>query len=371
MNYIFYQTKTKFTNTGDVLINNALITVLRNYGKLYANCGGGIPEGFINELGVSEEEKIIGNSEATFVKNIFKHALLKEKKDRVYLFSGLGDSYGGNSKQVLRNIVSSMIFAMFRLSGVKIVRIGRSVGPMTKAMQLTEKFRSKFISYNYVRDSKTLERCQKYGIKNVKYCPDMSWLYDYERLRNINYTNTIMVNLRNTIFDDVDERFVNTTLRSLDLVLEAFYAHYGEKMKVIVAYQMEEDANFSELVYARLKEKYNATYIDHQMKLNELEKYYGIVDYHISNRMHSLFGGYKYGSLPVALIDVENHTKISATLKDCGLDELSVDIYKKDIKSEVEYLILYRNSLMNHMFGVETSMQKKIRDILDDIFEIS
>lgn len=369
MNYIFYQTKTKFTNTGDALINKALLDTLRAYGKLYANCSRDIPDSFIEELGITKEEKVVASSEVCFVKMVLKYSKSSGMKDNVYLFSGLGDSYGGNPKQVIRNIMSSLIFALFRFAGVKIVRIGRSIGPLTKPMQLSEKFRSVFLSYNYVRDTKSLQRCKKYGMKNVKYCPDMSWLYNINGVRPINSTNTVMVNLRNSIFDDVKKEFVDVTLRKLDSALKIFSSVLGKKMRIIVAYQIEEDAEFSRVVYERLKPKYNVGYINHQMKLNELEKYYRMVDYHISNRMHSLLVGYKYGSLPVALIDENEHTKISATLKDCGLDTVIIDIHNNSKAEKVNYLISHRDILMKQIFECESEMQKKIYAILQNIFE--
>ena len=57
MNYIFYQTKTKFINTGDALINKALLDTLREYGKLQCNCSKEIPQDFIEEIGIKEGEK--------------------------------------------------------------------------------------------------------------------------------------------------------------------------------------------------------------------------------------------------------------------------------------------------------------------------
>lgn len=367
MNHIFYQTKTKFTNTGDALINKALIEALRHYGRLHANCSSDIPDFFINELGISKDEKIITPNEIFFVKSVLKCSRATKKGDKIYIFSGLGDSYGGNINQVIRNIMAALLFAVFRFNGVKIIRIGRSVGPLTKPMQLSEKIRSYFLSYNYVRDSKSLQRCQKYGMKNVQYCPDMSWLYDMRGTRSINSTNAIMVNLRNSIFDDVEKDFVDATLTKLDIVLEMFSSVLGNKMSIIVVYQIEEDAAFSRTVYARLKSKYNVQYIDHQLKLDEIEKYYRMVDYHISNRMHSLLAGYKYGSLPIALIDENKHTKISATLKDCGLEDIIVDIHNND-KMKIKYIISHRDLMMNILFECEKNMQKQICNTFHTIF---
>lgn len=369
MNHIFYQTKTKFTNTGDALINQALIETLRHYGKLYVNCCSDIPDSFIDELGISQQEKIIAQSEISFVKTVLECSKSAQNGEKIYIFSGLGDSFGGSLHQVIRNIMSSFIFAVFRLHQVKIVRIGRSIGPLTKLMQMSERLRSIFLTYNYVRDSKSLARCQSYGIKKVKYCPDMSWIYDEEGVRRINSTNTVMVNLRNSIFDDVEQDFIDATLKKLDMVLETFSSVLGCKMKIIVAYQIEEDAAFSKMVYERLKMKYNVEYINHQMKLDELEKYYRMVDYHISNRMHALLAGYKYGSLPVALIDAGEHTKISATLLDNDLEELMIHIYDSDEQEKVSKMINQRETMMKKLFDVESSNVKKIYAVLDGIFE--
>jgi len=369
MKHIFYQTKTMYSNTGDALINNALINELRNYGSLHANCSRDVPAEFLKALGIEENERINFESEFAFIRAVIKCAL--KNRGQVYLFSGPGDMYGGGLKLVLRNLVSGLIFPVFRIFGVTIVRIGRSVGPISRLMVFSEWIRSLFLSYYYVRDSKSLERCRKGGIKKVGICPDMSWLYDKNHVSKINNTNAVMINLRNSIFDDVENGFIETTLKSCEHVLENLISRMGDEMKVYVAYQIVEDKEFSKSVYDYFKDKYNVEYIPNQMKLEELEYYYGMVDYHISNRMHSLLAGYKYGSLPIALVDTERHTKISATFSDCDLKELMIDIYNQEDISRVTSICDNREELMNKLLDCEKEKQESICSVLDFVFSQS
>lgn len=369
MNHIFYQTKTYFSNTGDALINRALIEALREYGVLHANCSSSVPDEFLQALGIRAEERAIADSELAFIKSVLLCSLRSiQRGDQVYIFSGPGDMYGGGLRLVIRNLASALVFPIFRIFGVRIVRIGRSVGPISKLMAVSEWIRGLFLSHYYVRDTRSLQRCKDIGIKKVKMCPDLSWIYDMEHVASINRTNTVMVNLRNAIFDDVHDAFIEATIRKCEDVLAEISNHLNGQMKVTVAYQIAEDAGFSKLVYERLKSTYDVTYIDHQMRLDELETYYGAVDYHISNRMHSLLAGYKYGSLPIALIDTRNHMKIAATFEDCGLHELMVDIYDVQSSEKVAGLCARREDLLRKMFHCEKKQQETIFKTLDFIF---
>ena len=96
MNHIYYQTKTLFSNTGDVLINKALLCKLREYGIVKANCSSEIPESFVEQLGIREGERINSNSELGFVFQILKDRI---KGSNVYIVSGLGHIAGGGEKE--------------------------------------------------------------------------------------------------------------------------------------------------------------------------------------------------------------------------------------------------------------------------------
>ena len=269
---------------------------------------------------------------------------------------------------VARNLISCVIFPVFRLLGVKIVRIGRSVGPISKLMALSEWLRGLFLSHYYVRDSVSLARCHRMGIKKTKMCPDLSWAYHAEHERRINKTGAVMVNLRNAVFDDVEQLFVDATLNKCMEVLAELKESLGDGMKVVVAYQIAEDAEFSKLAYERIRQLYPSEYIDHQLKLGELAEAYSRVDCHISNRMHSLLAGYKYGSLPIAVLDVKTHTKISATLRDSDLPELMIDIYSDSGAGKVAELWKSREEYLRRLLDCEQKNYRAIQKTLDGIF---
>ena len=142
MNHIFYQTKTKYTNTGDVLINRALIEMLRGYGSIHANCSREVPEHFLQMLGLKSSEQVFAENELRFLGEIWKQAgQAKKNGDFVYIFSGPGELSGGNWKMAFRNAALGFLLPVLRLRGIRLVRIGRSISCVSKSMALSEWFR--------------------------------------------------------------------------------------------------------------------------------------------------------------------------------------------------------------------------------------
>lgn len=368
MNYIYYQTKTQFENAGDVLINKALIENLREFGSLKCNCSKSISNEFIKELGILDDEKIECKNGFSYMINIFKQSVkAKKNKSKVYIVSGLGHQWGGNFKTYLRNISAGLIFALYRLLGIRIIKIGMSIGPISKWQGITEKFRSKFINYYYVRDTKSLNLCNQIGIKKAKICPDMSWLYLNRKEKKLNNNNIISVSLRESVLNEKDNKYVEKMLEKCDLILKNLNKELDNKMKVIFYYQVKRDYDFCKKAYEYFKEKYDCEFIDNQFILSTVEKVYSKTSYNISNRMHSLLLGYKYGSLPIAIIDTEKHIKISQTLIDNNLNDFIVDVYNAEEKN-IRDIINNKSGLFNKLINVEQESTNEILKILREIF---
>jgi len=206
------------------------------------------------------------------------------------------------------------------------------------------------------------------GIKKARLCPDFSWIYDNKHTKKVNQTHRVMVNLRASIFDRIEPSFIETTLLQCEKILSQLERKIEGEMRVCVAYQIAEDAQFSKMVFERLKKRYDVEYIPYQMKLNDLKEFYGKVDFHISNRMHSLLAGYKYGSLPIALIDIKKHVKISATFSDCEISELMIDINASDIEKNIDALVNNRSFFMKRLFELEIQKGRETTEVLQCIF---
>lgn len=362
-NYIFYQTKTEFNNTGDTLINKALLDTLREYGKLQCNCSKDIPERFLKQLQIKEDEKIHCKNELQFVLNILLKSIKKDKNDKVYIVSGLGHNFGGGFKKSARNIVASILFMIYRLFGVRIVRIGSSIGPITKVLGFTEKIRSIPINEYFVRDTQSLELCHKIGIKKAKLCPDMSWLYLKGQERKINETTTVILNPR----DWGNKSQENETILRIGEILKEFNKKMNKKMKLIFLYQVKKDKDISKRMYDHFKDTYQSEFVEEQVNLDTAKEYYCKASYNISDRMHSLLLGYKYGALPVAVIDTDKNVKIGQTFKDANLEKLIIDIYKGKTENVLQ-ILENKDMLMNKLLDVEKDKQKEITNILDKIF---
>lgn len=365
MNIIYYQTKTKFDNTGDALINRALIETLRKYGVLKCNCSDEIPEKFISELGIRESEKINVKNEIGFLLSILRDSRIAKKHgNKVYIVSGLGHNYGRSLKKCIRNIVASLIFLIYKIYEVKTVRIGMSIGPISRMLGITEKIRSVFIDYYYVRDTKSLELCHRIGIKKAKMCPDMSWLYDFDGERHANDNNDICINLRGTVDFNADEDYQEKVIKKCDEIIANLYR---DGAKLYFCYQVLEDKDFCNYIYDRFKKKYNSELIEQQLGLDDASEIYSKCTYNISNRLHSLLLGYKYGALPIALLDQKKNFKIQQTMVDSGLGELSIDVYS-DSSNNAERISQQKNDFASKLFEVEKKRQEEILTILEYIF---
>lgn len=368
MNYFFYQTKTKYDNTGDALINKALLSELRKHGRVFANCSAYIPEEFLEELEIRKDEQIVCKNSRQFALKIMGHAL-RHRQDNTYIVSGLGDIYGGGVKKVMRNVLSACVLPVYSLLGVKNVRIGRSFGVMTKAMQWSETLRGLFVSSYFVRDTQSLQRCRSMGISKVQLCPDMSWLYEEGTVRRENASDVVMINMKGSTLNIREQKYIDALVKKCRIFLKRLEEEKKEKVRVLVAYQVSEDAEFSQYVYHQLKDEFYVEFADTQMKLGDLRKYYSQCGYHLSNRMHSLLSGYKYGSLPVALIDTQNHLKIAATLKDCDLDEFMIDVFDECPESKINNILANKSKLFRKMTICEAEQSEKIHRILSHEFD--
>lgn len=369
MNYIFYQTKTKHTNAGDVLINKALISELRSYGKIRANCGNDIPDSFLQELGVLEGEKLPINSEAAFAGTILKEGIKALfNGDRVYVFSGLGHIYGQSYKRAFKNLVASALFGIYRVFGIRVIRLGFSIGPVDKSLAISELIRSLFVSKYYVRDSKSLELCHEIGIRKAMFCPDMAWLYSSESNRKLNSSKTITISLKGSVLKEKNQVYIDALIDRCGDLLEILKQKLGEDMKVYFIYQVTDDREFNEALFKKFSNDYNAEFIDRYLTLDEVKSFYDMAAFNISNRMHSLLLGYKYGALPIALIDIENHLKISSTFDDSKISSLMLDVY--DFKDEDAIdIIENRDQHYEKLIKKEVDLRKTIISEFSNIFE--
>lgn len=191
----------------------------------------------------------------------------------------------------------------------------------------------------------------------------MSWLYLKGQERKINETTTVILNPR----DWGNKSQENETILRIGEILKEFNKKMNKKMKLIFLYQVKKDKDISKRMYDHFKDTYQSEFVEEQVNLDTAKEYYCKASYNISDRMHSLLLGYKYGALPVAVIDTDKNVKIGQTFKDANLEKLIIDIYKGKTENVLQ-ILENKDMLMNKLLDVEKDKQKEITNILDKIF---
>jgi len=160
------QAQTQFENSGDLLINYSLLYILRSYGEVIVN-DKNVPDWYIKQLGVKESERLSNVTNKNFV--IFILISLLKRGVNVYLFSGLGHFGGDSITKAFKNFICGFIYMSFRILGATIVKLGTSIGDISRILAVSESFRAIFITYYLIRDSISIEKAHNIGIKKAKF----------------------------------------------------------------------------------------------------------------------------------------------------------------------------------------------------------
>lgn len=244
------------------------------------------------------------------------------------------------------------------------------MGSLTKGMEISERFRSDFTYRYFVRDTLSLDYCKRLKMKNVQLCPDLSWCYDCDRNKKTwrNCSMCVMLNFKGFTYASDDELYRSKLLKKIESVLKELEEVLNRKVMVLICYQVEEDKAFAEILYTKLREKFNCQKVEHRLRLYELQNYYATCGFHLSNRMHSLLVGYKYGSLPIGVLDISNHEKIVSTFRDNGLEELLIDINSEKNRESIAEILLNADTLFERLIEREMDNTKIIKSTLDAVF---
>ena len=150
--------------------------------------------------------------------------------------------------------------------------------------------------------------------------------------------------------------FREKIINSLDEILESLYRFrfFG---KILVGYQVEYDRDFGYEIYQHLlSRKYQVDFMDERITINNAHNIYGEVKCIISNRLHVLIYGARYGAIPIPLIDIKKHLKIVGIFQDCQLDNLLLDLNQKGDE-------------LTRMLSIIVDSQDKYRKQIDSLEE--
>ena len=341
---IFYEARTQYGNLGDLIINRTLLERLREYGQIVIN-DHGVPNWYCKELGIELNER------ASFYENGFNRLIITSKLkslfqlkfSKTYLFLGPGhlsdhSRYLGSRKWIL-------YFLLLRILGVRLCRLGFSIGDLSDHNQKIVKWVSRFSYFYGVRDSISESLAHQMEMCQVKYFPDLAWLFRSSFQTAIKPSadkDYIVFSFRESAHScDTSNAYQENLVVVLDKIVDLVCRQWSKRL--IVAYQVDYDSEFSQRLVQRYVEPYDVEFVDQKLNVQDALELYSNALMVFSNRLHVLLFAIMAGSLPIAVIDSDRQSKVTGIFLDAELSSLVLDIH-----SDLEQ-VMKLNMLVNEM----------------------
>lgn len=370
-NLIYYKTTADFDNTGEVLIYKSLLEFLRQHGDVIINDGKSIQPKFLSRIGVRENEKLSHHTTLSFIPYMLCSSLIGLMKgQRFYFVTGVGEHSVCGLKSIIKNIASCCFLLLMRLLGVKIIRIGMSMRfGGSKLEYISETILSWLINYYYVRDSISLHNCRKAGVSKCQLAPDLSWGYQSHFTDTGIDRKDVYMSFR--YFCETKENSEKYKNKLVETIKQIVYGIAPQiEGNIIFSHQCDEDYDFMKEIYDQLSDVSNLTLCKELITLDNAAEYYGKAKYILSNRLHVLLLGYKYGAPTICVSDIEKHRKIRGIFTDNGLQDVLLDFNtsSKQLLSQLAALTENTVSLEHKILMVENQNWQKLYNIFKCIF---
>lgn len=320
---MFYSAYTCQGNTGDLLITKYQIEEYAKYGEVYVDCHG-MPDNFCqvifdsNSKNIKDFEKEYGYSYRSI--NVLKVLYTLNKEHFTHFCGNPGPKV---------SLKRPLMKLLFKLSGAILPELILNSHIKKFAIGVDVKYAQNnafsrlnhwyFSRYDVIGlRSMTNYYSIRQSFKNVKYVPDMAFLYPFLN------TNTFSDEKKRIAFSfrKVDNR--DALVKDLLGITRAATAK-GFSMEVI--YQVEEDKPFCEQILQKIKCQ-SISPVIRQIDFYSLDVYrnYDLV---VSNRLHVLLMAAMNGALPYALISHDNKENKIKDLFDTAFSNSLVNYIEK------------------------------------------
>lgn len=307
----FFSANTQYENAGDALINRELLKVLRRWGSVRV-AQSGAPEVFIRQLRLEPQELHYESRPALWLGAFLAGTKARfSRTERPCLVLTPGDPGGVFDREVM---LRGALMVMLNLAGVRIVRLGVSLGRMSRGRLRFEAFMSRFYAHIGIRDSKSLDVATAHGFQNCGYFPDFALALDpTERLSKADDHYNVMVSLRDDNLGRADRA---TLVTKLDQVIDAMSVNRAVSLHFVA--QVGIDGGFARFLKDRYAGRIRSVMSEEQ-NIDRLANIYSRADLILSNRLHALLLASACGAVPLGLLFPDNNVKIVGLLGDLGL----------------------------------------------------
>jgi polysaccharide pyruvyl transferase WcaK-like protein len=313
----YFNAKTKHTNLGDIIINRQLLGLLHEQGVVVVHPGA-MPPAFLEQIEI--EKYATEASQGAFFRRMISSSLrARAKGGRVYYVLNPGGFTGGLTfKDAVSQTFNILAFLVLNVLGIRIVRLGASIGPFSRNRALFETTKSKFVDFIGARDSESQRYAKTIGIKNLKYFPDLAFTMSPLQAAPAREQKAVVsIRSRNVTpdYDQVIKRQIASVLDTVDPT---------RKLEVLIAAQVDADLRYLDDLAATLSQARQTTVLRNRLSEQEALELYAASQVVVSNRLHVLLLALRQGTPAFAAIDPKADSKVAGIYADIGFGDLIV-----------------------------------------------
>jgi polysaccharide pyruvyl transferase WcaK-like protein len=310
--HIFYVANTQADNLGDLVINVLLLKELSKLGKLNVNVKN-CSDNYCKMLSSVNFKK----TDKPYIYYVFDMLFLSLKGNKVDFYLKPGHFYGDDGG-IIKKSITLICYMLMKLSGIKISRLGSSLGPYNTAARKIESLQSYFFKTYTARENISIEYAKKIGIKNTKYCPDMAFLLGRDKKCESNERPLVVFSFREkTLADDDNVLDLKSTLMQI--------ISYFKNKKFVAVSQVTSDYSYNQSLL-ELSGSNRHIVFDNSDDGRQVFDTYSDTCYVLSNRLHVLLFAASKGAIPVPVIEQDKHIKITGIFNAAILPDLIYDL---------------------------------------------
>nr|MCU0537507.1 polysaccharide pyruvyl transferase family protein [Hydrococcus sp. Prado102] len=276
-NIIFCQAEIPYENQGDLVINKVLLMKLRKYGKLIVN-DRQVPDWYCEQLEIADEERAsIYQIQFPFLIFLWGFKTLFNRHKNVYLMLRPGHFYGEKASLVKKMKWASLYYFVLKLIGVRVCRIGTSIGSFSDELKQVEKWRAKTMYFYSVRDSLSQDYALKLGIDKVYIFPDLAWLIEkqnegdrmtwlmqtpdaYTQPLKLEKNDYVVFSFRGDFKEFNASQYKDNLLAALDDIVNTVCGEWLKKL--VICYQVRRDSKVCQELIERYKNSCEVIFIE-------------------------------------------------------------------------------------------------------------
>lgn len=302
---------TQYTNLGDIVLNKVLIEQLALRGSIISIGNGERPPPALEQVLQRLAHRRL--TWPTFLKYIL--GTMFDRHVRVLCLNPGG--YRGDL--AVRNYINAMTYAAARLFGVRLLRIGFSLGPLTERRRRLERLQARLFDVCAVRDRTSLAELAESARSRVRLLPDLALMATDigSPAGAANPRPLLLISLR----EGDGERFAMYHRLSEALQQLADEHH----LRLVFVAQVKRDAAHLQALARSVASEFRMLDTDDPDVLTRLNELYSAAAILVTNRMHAGIFAAMNGCIPAALIRPAHDLKIVGVMQDARLDGLVHD----------------------------------------------